>query len=69
MELYSKPTHITENSNGDVVVSDFDQVYDLTGAVVVTDHTGAIVLPTLDIRQDQYSCPKEYALMSCLGVW
>lgn len=40
MELYSKPTYITANSNGDVLVSDFDSVYDWSGAVVVTERGG-----------------------------
>lgn len=35
--LYQKPNYITENNNGDIVVSDF---YYKTGAVVVTDHEG-----------------------------
>lgn len=34
LELYSKPIYITENNNGDVIVSD------TPGAVVVTDHEG-----------------------------
>eukprot|EP00105_Crassostrea_gigas_P037008 XP_019921156.1 PREDICTED: uncharacterized protein LOC105324523 [Crassostrea gigas] len=36
-ELYSGPDYITENNNGDVVVSDF---YDPSGAVVVTERGG-----------------------------
>eukprot|EP00105_Crassostrea_gigas_P039575 XP_019923723.1 PREDICTED: uncharacterized protein LOC105330472 [Crassostrea gigas] len=35
--LYSKPNYITENNNGDVVVSDWDYMY---GAVVVTERGG-----------------------------
>lgn len=35
--LYNKPRYITENNNGDVVVSDHFYAY---GAVVVTDHGG-----------------------------
>ncbi|XP_052681748.1 uncharacterized protein LOC128162550 [Crassostrea angulata] len=35
--LYSVPRYITENNNGDVVVSDY---YSGTGAVVVTEHGG-----------------------------
>ncbi|XP_062620134.1 E3 ubiquitin-protein ligase TRIM56-like [Saccostrea cucullata] len=34
-ELYSDPAYITENSNRDIIVSDWDR-----GAVVVTDSTG-----------------------------
>lgn len=34
LELYSKPIYITENNNGNVIVSD------TPGAVVVTDHEG-----------------------------
>lgn len=41
--LYQKPNYITENNNGDVVVSDF---YYKTGAVVVTDREKNIVFPT-----------------------
>lgn len=36
LELYCKPNYITENSNGDVIVSDFHW----SGAVVVTDREG-----------------------------
>ncbi|XP_065929520.1 uncharacterized protein [Magallana gigas] len=36
-ELYSGPNYITENNNGDVVVSDYDL---WSGAVVVTEHGG-----------------------------
>ncbi|XP_065930765.1 uncharacterized protein [Magallana gigas] len=39
MGLYSKPSYITENNNGDVVVSDFDDMY-VSGAVVVTERGG-----------------------------
>nr|XP_034310377.1 uncharacterized protein LOC109620626 [Crassostrea gigas] len=45
--LYSGPRYITENKNGDVVVSDFDEDYDddygddyVPGAVVVTERGG-----------------------------
>eukprot|EP00105_Crassostrea_gigas_P042000 XP_019926148.1 PREDICTED: uncharacterized protein LOC109619741 [Crassostrea gigas] len=37
--LYSRPRYITENTNGDVVVSDHDD-YSLPGAVVVTERGG-----------------------------
>nr|XP_034319907.1 uncharacterized protein LOC117687458 [Crassostrea gigas] len=37
--LYSKPNYITENNNGDVVVSDFDDMYG-SGAVGVTERGG-----------------------------
>lgn len=37
--LYSLPNYITENSNGDIVVSNFDSIY-WTGAVVVTESGG-----------------------------
>ncbi|XP_052683225.1 uncharacterized protein LOC128163636 [Crassostrea angulata] len=36
-ELYSEPNYITENNNGDVVVSEYDYV---SGAVVVTEREG-----------------------------
>lgn len=36
LELFQKPNYITENSNGDIVVSDYDR----SGAVVVTDFGG-----------------------------
>uniref|UniRef100_K1QK09 Tripartite motif-containing protein 3 n=1 Tax=Magallana gigas TaxID=29159 RepID=K1QK09_MAGGI len=35
-DLYSKPSYITENNNGDIIVSD----YGLSGAVVVTERGG-----------------------------
>lgn len=37
LELYNLPNYITENNNGDVVVSDYD---DPCGAVVVTERGG-----------------------------
>lgn len=42
LELYYKPIFITENNNGDVVVSDFDSMssYYESGAVVVTERCG-----------------------------
>ncbi|XP_065941163.1 uncharacterized protein [Magallana gigas] len=44
LELYYKPSFITENSNGDVVVSDYDSESSFdnseSGAVVVTDRCG-----------------------------
>lgn len=63
MELYSKPIHITETSNGDAVVSDFDLVYNWTSAVVVTDHGRAIVLPVL---LSQGICTNE--LFGCMVI-
>ncbi|XP_065931668.1 uncharacterized protein [Magallana gigas] len=39
MGLYSEPYYITENNNGDVVVSDFDDMYG-SGDVVVTERGG-----------------------------
>lgn len=36
LELFQKPNYITENNNGDIVVSDYDR----SGAVVVTDFGG-----------------------------
>ncbi|XP_052692735.1 uncharacterized protein LOC128171010 isoform X3 [Crassostrea angulata] len=41
MGLYSGPNYITENNNGDVVVSDYDDDFDyVSGAVVVTERGG-----------------------------
>lgn len=37
IELYNEPRYIAENTNGDVVVSDF---YEWSGAVVVTERDG-----------------------------
>uniref|UniRef100_K1QSC7 Tripartite motif-containing protein 2 n=1 Tax=Magallana gigas TaxID=29159 RepID=K1QSC7_MAGGI len=37
--LYNEPNYITENRNGDVVVSDYDDDFE-SGAVVVTEHGG-----------------------------
>eukprot|EP00105_Crassostrea_gigas_P006072 XP_011419872.2 PREDICTED: uncharacterized protein LOC105322715 [Crassostrea gigas] len=39
LELYSEPHYITENNNGDVVVSDYVGLY-MSGAVVVTERGG-----------------------------
>lgn len=40
LELYKAPIYITENNNGDIVVSDYDLTILTSGALVVTDFNG-----------------------------
>lgn len=39
LEMYIEPHHITENSNGDVIVSDYDSTFEF-GALIVTKRRG-----------------------------
>lgn len=58
LELYCKPYYITENHNGDVVVSDFG--LHTFGAIVVTDHEGR--------HRFSYTGPQPESVFQPLGI-
>eukprot|EP00105_Crassostrea_gigas_P033961 XP_019918109.1 PREDICTED: uncharacterized protein LOC109617187 [Crassostrea gigas] len=61
--LYSFPNYITENNNGDVVVSDYNNDYDdafHSGAVVVTERGGR--------HRFSYTGPRSISLLDPCGI-